>query len=276
MFFTNKGRVLRLKVHQIPDSGRTAKGNAIINLLNITGDEKVSAIIPIKEYDPEKYLFVATKNGVVKKSSLAAYDSPRKDGLIAVNLDDGDELIGVRLTNGLEDIILATKKGVSICFAEKDVRPMGRTARGVKGINLEKGDEVVGLVVAKAGSTLLVITENGYGKRTKLSEYRTQTRGGKGSRAIAKSSRNGNLVGIMNVDDGDDIIVVSMEGKLIRMSVVSISVIGRVTQGVKVMNLPESDKIVAIGKALTEDDGDDISDIEGVNTVTDNGEEGLI
>jgi DNA gyrase subunit A len=276
MFFTNKGRVLRLKVHQIPDSSRQAKGNAIINLLNITGDEKVSTIIPIKEYDPDKYLFVATKNGVVKKSSLAAYDSPRKDGLIAVNLDEGDELIGVRLTNGLEDIILATKKGVSICFAEKDVRPMGRTARGVKGINLEKGDEVVGLVVAKAGSTLLVITENGYGKRTKLSEYRTQTRGGKGSRAIAKSSRNGNLVGIMNVDDSDDIIVVSMEGKLIRMSVISISVIGRVTQGVKVMNLPETDKIVAIGKALTEEDGEDISNIEVIDTVAKDGEEGLV
>ena len=257
MFFTNKGRVLRLKVHQIPDSSRQAKGNAIINLLNITGDEKVSAIIPIKEYDPDKYLFVATKNGVVKKSSLAAYDSPRKDGLIAVNLDDGDELIGVRLTNGEEDIILGTKKGVSICFAEKDVRPMGRTARGVKGINLEKGDEVVGLVVAKSGSTLLVITENGYGKRTKLSEYRTQTRGGKGSRAIAKSSRNGDLVSIMNVDDGDDVMVISMEGKMIRMSVAGISIIGRVTQGVKVMNLPESDKIVAIGKVLTKDDADD-------------------
>ena len=261
MFFTNKGRVLRLKVHQIPEAGRVAKGTAIINLLNITGDEKVSAIIPVKEYDPDKYLFVATKNGVVKKSSLDAYDSPRKDGLIAVNLDDGDELIGVRLTNGHEDIILATKNGVSICFAEKDVRPMGRTARGVKGINLEKDDEVVGLVVAKSGSTLLVVTENGYGKRTKLSEYRTQTRGGKGSRAIAKSSRNGSLVGIMNADEGEDIIVVSSEGKLIRMPVTSISVIGRVTQGVKIMNLPDTDKIVAIGKAMKDDDGDYVDDI---------------
>jgi len=266
MFFTNKGRVLRLKVYQIPESSRLAKGNAIINLLNITGDEKISAVIPVKEYDPNTFLFVATKNGIVKKSSLAAYNSPRKDGLIAVNLDDGDELIGVKLTNGEEDIILGTKNGASICFAEKDVRPMGRTARGVKGINLEKNDEVVGLVVAKAGSTLLVVTENGYGKRTKLSQYRTQTRGGKGSRAIAKSSRNGELVSIMNVDEGDDIMAISLKGQIIRMSVSGISVIGRVTQGVKVMDLPDDDKIVAIGKVILKEEGNEIevADEEGL------------
>ena len=254
MFFTNKGRVLRLKVHQIPESSRQAKGNAIINLLNITGDEKISAIIPVKEYDPDKYLFVATKNGIVKKSSLDSYDSPRKDGLIAVNLDEGDELIGVRHTNGEEDIILGTKHGMSICFAEKDVRPMGRTARGVKGITLDDNDEVVGLVVAKSGSDLLVITENGYGKRTHLSEYRHQSRGGKGTRAIAKSPRNGDVVNMMSVNEGDHVMVVSKEGKMIRQSVSGISVIGRVTQGVKVQNLTDGDKIVAIGKVVTKEE----------------------
>ena len=262
MFFTNKGRVLRLKVHQIPESSRQAKGNAIINLLNITGDEKVTAVIPVKEYDPNKYLFVATKKGIVKKSSLNAYDSPRKEGLIAVNLDEGDELIGVRLTNGNEDIILGTKGGAGICFAESDVRPMGRTARGVKGITLEKDDEVVGLVVSKSGATLLVITENGFGKRTKLSEYRTQGRGGKGSRSIAKSSRNGAVVSIMVVDDGDDIMVISLEGQMIRLKVTGISIIGRVTKGVKVMNLPETDKIVAVGRILTKVDDIEIEEDE--------------
>ena len=262
MFFTNKGRVLRLKVHQIPESSRQAKGNAIINLLNITGDEKVTAVIPVKEYDPDKYLFVATKKGIVKKSSLNAYDSPRKEGLIAVNLDEGDELIGVRLTNGNEDIILGTKGGAGICFAESDVRPMGRTARGVKGITLEKDDEVVGLVVSKSGATLLVITENGFGKRTKLSEYRTQGRGGKGSRSIAKSSRNGAVVSIMVVDDGDDIMVISLEGQMIRLKVTGISIIGRVTKGVKVMNLPETDKIVAVGRILTKVDDIEIEEDE--------------
>lgn len=260
MFFTNKGRVLRLKVHQIPESSRQAKGNAIINLLNITGDEKVTAIIPIKEYNPNKYLLVATKKGIVKKSSLDAYDSPRKDGLIAVNLDEGDELIGVRLTSGSEDIILGTKDGASICFPEKDVRPMGRTARGVKGITLDKKDEVIGLVVSKLGATLLVITKNGFGKRTKLSEYRTQGRGGKGSRIIAKSSRNGAVVSIMVVDDGDDIMVISLEGQMIRLKVSDISIIGRVTQGVKVMNLPETDRIMAVGRILTKVDDIDIEE----------------
>ena len=263
MFFTNKGRVLRLKVHQIPESSRTAKGNAIINLLNITGDEKVTAIIPIKEYDADKFLFVATKNGIVKKSSLDSYDSPRKDGLIAVNLDEGDELIGVRLTNGEEDIILGTKNGMSICFAEKDVRPMGRTARGVKGIALDDGDEVIGLVVGKQGSALLVLTENGYGKRTLLTEYRTQTRAGKGTRAIAKASRNGSVVNIMNVDDGDELMVISMEGQMIRLAASGINIYHRVAQGVKVMNLPEGDKVVAVGKVLTKDDEEDVIE-EGV------------
>lgn len=263
MFFTNKGRVLRLKVHQIPESSRTAKGNAIINLLNITGDEKVTAIIPIKEYDADKFLFVATKNGIVKKSSLDSYDSPRKDGLIAVNLDEGDELIGVRLTNGEEDIILGTKNGMSICFAEKDVRPMGRTARGVKGIALDDGDEVIGLVVGKQGSALLVLTENGYGKRTLLTEYRTQTRAGKGTRAIAKASRNGSVVNIMSVDDGDELMVISMEGQMIRLAASGINIYHRVAQGVKVMNLPEGDKVVAVGKVLTKDDEEDVIE-EGV------------
>ena len=224
-------------------------------------DEAAAALKQIAK-SGRKVLFVATKKGIVKKSSLNAYDSPRKEGLIAVNLDEGDELIGVRLTNGNEDIILGTKGGAGICFAERDVRPMGRTARGVTGITLEKDDEVVGLVVSKSGATLLVITENGFGKRTKLSEYRTQGRGGKGSRSIAKSSRNGAVVSIMVVDDGDDIMVISLEGQMIRLKVTGISIIGRVTKGVKVMNLPETDKIVAVGRILTKVDDIEIEEDE--------------
>ena len=167
------------------------------------------------------------------------------------------------MTNGEEDIILGTKNGMSICFAEKDVRPMGRTARGVKGIALDDGDEVIGLVVGKQGSALLVLTENGYGKRTLLTEYRTQTRAGKGTRAIAKASRNGSVVNIMSVDDGDELMVISMEGQMIRLAASGINIYHRVAQGVKVMNLPEGDKVVAVGKVLTKDDEEDVIE-EGV------------
>ena len=254
LFFTNKGKVMRLKVHQIPESSRQAKGNAIINLLDISKDEKITAVISIKEYDPDKYLLVATKNGIVKKSFLNAYDSPRKAGLIAVNLDKDDELIGVRLTKGHENIILGTKNGISIRFPEEEVRPTGRTARGVKGITLRKGDEIIALDIIKDGATVLVISENGFGKRTKVKEYRPQGRGGKGSKTIAQSSRNGNLVSLMVVESGDDIMTISMEGKMIRLPISDISVIGRVTQGVCVMNIPKKDKIVAIARVLIEDD----------------------
>ncbi|AMP21237.1 DNA gyrase subunit A [endosymbiont 'TC1' of Trimyema compressum] len=254
LFFTNKGKVLRLKVHQIPESSRQAKGNAIVNLLNISKDEKITAVIPIREYDADKYLLVATKNGIVKKSSLDAYDSPRKDGLIAVNLDEDDELIGVRLTTGHEDIILGTIKGISIRFPEEEVRPMGRTTRGVKGITLGKDDEIIALDIIKDGATVLVISEHGFGKRTKVEEYRLQGRGGKGSKTIAQSNRNGNLVSLMVVEPGDDIMTISMDGQMIRLPISDISVIGRVTQGVCVMNIPEEDKIVAVARVLIKDD----------------------
>lgn len=265
LFFTNKGRVLRIKVHQIPNfTSKAAKGTAIINLLNITGDERVTAILPVKDYDDGNYLFAATKQGVVKKTPLKDYDTKRKDGLIAINLDDGDELIGVRLTNGNENIILGTRGGKSICFSETDVRSMGRTARGVKGMSLEKGDEVVGVVVSKEGASLVVITENGFGKRTMANQYKPQGRGGKGLKAVAKSVRNGEMVGIMMVDDGDEIMVVAKNGKLIKLKVSRIRPIGRVSLGVKIMKLPPGDSIVAIGKVVNKEDGEDAEDLQGV------------
>ena len=177
MFFTNKGKVYRLKVYEIPESGRQSKGTAIINLLYITGDEKITTVIPVKQYTAGSYLLAATKNGIVKKTELTDYDTSRKDGIIALTLDENDELIGVQQTNGEEEIILVTKEGMSIRFNEQDVRPMGRTARGVRGINLKDDDAVVGMDIVREGSQLLVITEKGYGKRTPVDEYKTQTRG---------------------------------------------------------------------------------------------------
>lgn len=257
LFFTNKGRVLRLKVHQIPESSRTAKGNAMINLLNITGDERVTAVLSMKEYEAGKYLFAATKNGIVKKTPLEAYNSNRKEGLIAINLEEGDELIGVRLTDGQEKIILGTRQGMSICFAEKDVRSMGRTAHGVKGISLGKGDEVIGLVVANEDAALLVITARGFGKRTPMSQYRVQTRGGKGLKAMSKKERIGDLTGLLSVQDNDEVMMVSKEGKIIRMAVKGISILGRTAQGVRVMKLAEDNDVVAVGKVVDRSNGND-------------------
>ena len=257
LFFTNKGRVLRLKVHQIPESSRTAKGNAMINLLNITGDERVTAVLSMKEYEAGKYLFAATKNGIVKKTPLEAYNSNRKEGLIAINLEEGDELIGVRLTDGKEKIILGTRQRMSICFAEKDVRSMGRTAHGVKGISLGKGDEVIGLVVANEDAALLVITARGFGKRTPMSQYRVQTRGGKGLKAMSKKERIGDLTGLLSVQDNDEVMMVSKEGKIIRMAVKGISILGRTAQGVRVMKLAEDNDVVAVGKVVDRSNGND-------------------
>lgn len=257
LFFTNKGRVLRLKVHQIPLSSRTAKGNAMINLLNITGDERVTTVLSLKDYDSEKFLFAATKAGIVKKTYLNSYNSPRKEGLIAINLDEGDELIGVRITDGQEKIILGTRQGMSICFHEQDVKPTGRTARGVKGISLGKDDEVIGLVVANEDADLLVITAKGYGKRTPMSKYKVQNRGGKGMKAITKTPGKGDLVALLSVQEEDQIMMISALGKIIRLAVKGINILNRVAQGVRVMRLEEDNQVVAVGKVVDRSNGDE-------------------
>ncbi len=257
MFFTNTGRVMRLKVHVLPEAGRTAKGSAIVNLLNLNKGEYVTAVIPIKEFYEDQYLFTATRKGIVKKSSLQAYDTNRKDGIIALTLDDDDELISVNLTDGSKEIIMGTRQGYSIRFSEEDVRQMGRTARGVKGITLDQQDEVIGVDVVNDNADLLVVSENGYGKRTNLTEYRRQTRGGKGVFTIKGSKRNGLLVCLMIINEGDDIMLISKEGLIIREPVADISKIGRVTQGVRVMNMGDEDKVVAVARVAIREDEDE-------------------
>ena len=256
VFFTNKGRVYRLKAHEIPEAGRNARGTAIINLIQIEPGERIQAAIPIKEYDDDHYLFIATRNGTVKKTVLSEFDSSYS-GLIALTLDEDDEVVGVQLTDGKQDLLLVTREGQAIRFHEDDVRPMGRTARGVRGITLDPGDAVVGMDVAHPDRDLLVVTQNGFGKRTPLSEYRITGRGGKGIRTIQMTDRNGPITGIKVVREDDDIMLISLEGIMIRLSVKDISRLGRSTQGVRLMRLGENDRVVALAQVATKDDDND-------------------
>ncbi len=244
LFFTDKGTVHWLKVHQIPEATRQAMGKAIVNMLEI-GEEKITAFVPVKQFESSYYLIMATKKGTVKKTSLAAYSKPRKGGIIAITLEEGDRLIGVEMTNGSDDIILATRNGLAARFSEQDVRATGRSAQGVRGIRLKYGDEVIGMVVADEKKSLLTMTENGYGKRTPISEYRHITRGGQGVINIQATDRNGKVVAIKPVSDSDGLMLVSKNGIAIRVAVKGISSIGRNTQGVRIMKLEENDKLVA-------------------------------
>lgn len=257
MFFTNRGKVYRLKAHEIPEASRTAKGTAIVNLLAITGNEKVNAVIPIKEYSPDQYLFMATRQGVVKKTAVQQYNTSRRDGIIALNLDEGDELIGVKLTDGQADILLVTREGMCVRFNETDVRDTGRAARGVKGIELSEEDFVVAMEVAKDDDDLLMITETGMGKRTSLQEYRTQHRGGKGIMAMRLTNKTGLMAGIKIVHPGDELMVISIDGVIIRLNVDEISKLGRVTQGVSIMRMKPSDKVVALARVAMREEEDE-------------------
>lgn len=256
LFFTNKGKVYRLKAYQIPEAGRQAKGTAIVNLLELDGDEKVTAVIPIAEYREGLYLIMATRNGLVKKTSLSQYDNIRRGGLLAVSLRENDELIDVRLTDGEKDIILVTREGMSIRFQESDVRPLGRVAQGVKGITLEEGDYVVGMATSREDSTLLVVTENGFGKRTELDEYKTQIRGGKGILTYRVTEKTGRIAGAKLVYETDEIMLISYDGTIIRMKVADISILGRATQGVTLMRTSEGNTVVSIAR-LDAENGDD-------------------
>jgi len=246
LFFSNRGQVYRMKAYHIPQASRQAKGIPIVNLLQLNPAEKVTAIIPITGYHEDQYLMMITKDGVVKKTLLTEYDTPRKGGVRAITLRQGDELRYVILTTGDRDTILATKKGLSVRFHEADVRPMGRTAAGVRGIRLNRGDEVVGAGVVDDEKALLVVCENGFGKRTLLKYYRCQNRGGKGILTIKISERNGDVVGIAVADVEDELIIISEHGIIIRQSIKSISAtVGRSTQGVRLMRLEEGDRVVA-------------------------------
>lgn len=245
MFFTSRGRVYRIKGYEIPEAGRTAKGTAIVNLLPLESNEKITAVIPIKEFNADHYLFMATKKGIVKKTELMDYDTARKGGLIAISLDDDDELIGVKFTDGTKNIIIGTRDGMAIVFSEKDVRSMGRTAHGVKGIRLNSGDEVVGMDKLKSNAYILTVTEEGFGKRTPTLEYRPQIRGGKGLINMKVTEKTGKVVGIKAVRDGQELILISTEGIVIRMNVDDISVISRNTQGVTLMKTDTNDKVAS-------------------------------
>ena len=247
LFFTNKGRVYRQKGYEIPEAGRTAKGTAIINLLPLEQDEKITAVIPVKEFVDEQYMFMATNKGTVKKTNLKDLESARKIGLVAINLDANEDLIGVELTDGNSEIILATRNGIAIRFDEQDVRSMGRTAHGVKGISLNYGDEVVAMdSVPNENYEVLTATEFGMGKRTAVSEYRKQTRGGKGIINIKITERTGPVVGMKVINPAQEIMMITSAGIIIRIDVDSISQYGRFAQGVKLMTLNENDKVVSL------------------------------
>ena len=246
MFFTNTGRCYRIKAYEIPEAGRTARGTAIVNLLQLQPGEKVTAAIPMREIDDDKYLFMATKSGMVKKTRMREYSNMRKTGLQAILLREGDELIEVKVTDNTEDIFLATKFGMSIRFKETDARITGRVSYGVIGMKLDEGDEVVGMQMASQGEYMLVVSEKGYGKRTRISEFKLQLRGGKGLLCYNVTEKTGNLVGMKLLDDGRDIMLITNEGILIRMGVDDISIIGRNTSGVKLMSIDaDSDVRVA-------------------------------
>jgi len=255
LFFTNKGKVHWIKVYNIPEASRQARGKAIVNLIQMSNDELVTAFVPVKEFDNKHFLIMATRKGTIKKTELMAYSNPRKGGIVAITLDEKDELINVELTDGNQQIILATENGSAVRFKESDVRSTGRSAQGVRGISLKDNDEVIGMEVASDDKTLLSVTENGFGKRTPISEYRLISRGGSGVINIQCSDRNGKVVSISPVTDNDDVIFISKNGIIIRVPATDISIIGRNTQGVRIMKLESGDKVVAAIKVAKESNG---------------------
>jgi DNA gyrase subunit A len=252
LFFTSRGRLYCKKVHEIPEGSRTSRGKAIVNLLDLQTDEKVATILSVRSLEEGSYLIMATKKGVVKKTPLVSYSRPRSAGIVAITIREEDELIGARVTNGSQNIFLTTKNGMSIRFPEEDVRPTGRGAMGIRGIRLYDGDEVVSMEALNEGATILTVTENGYGKRTPTGEYRRQTRGGKGIKTIKTSERNGKVVYAYQVTDQDQLMIMTEQGKIIRVRIEDISVIGRNTQGVRLINLSEGEKVVAVAKVVEE------------------------
>ncbi len=250
LFFTDAGKVYWLKVHEIPEAGRVAKGKAMVNLLALAGDEKVTATLPVKEFCEDRYVVMATRQGVIKKTELSAYGNPRQGGIIALTLDEGDKLIGVEITDGQRQILLGTRDGIVIRFKEEDARSMGRTAHGVRGITLDEGNYVIGMETITPDSTasILTVTERGYGKRTLVSEYRLQGRAGRGIISVKVTDRNGPAVSFHQVRDGDEIMVMTAEGKILRTKVDDVREIGRNAQGVRLIDMEEADRVVGVAK----------------------------
>ena len=270
MFFTNTGKAHKIKAYEIPEATRTARGTPAINFLNLLQRERITAVIPVKEFSDDKYLIAITKNGLIKKTALNEFDTKRTTGLIAINLKDEDELIAIKQSTGSNNIIIVTRKGKCICFSEKDVRPMGRIASGVRAIKLDKDDEVVSMELVEPEQQLMVVTENGFGKRTPVEEYKIQVRGGKGLLTYdkAKFSKTGALIGAMVVDESDEILMINSDGIIIRIRASEVSILGRATQGVKIMKVEEGSKIVAIAKAIRDDEDETEENALGTSNET--------
>ena len=260
LFFTNHGKVFWRKVYQLPLAGRTARGKAIVNLLNLADDEKIAAILPISSFEDEtneKTILMVTKSGRIKKTSLQEFARPLRKGKRALTINEGDEIIAAHVLNGEDTILLVTKKGMCIHFQESDIRTMGRTAAGVRGIRLGKDDMVVSAIVVESDNSILIATENGFGKRSPIEEYRLQNRGGKGVRGIKQSVRNGDVIAAKQVDDEVEVILIADSGKMIRMDLSTIRVIGRSTQGVRLINLDESERVVSLDSVAKESSDDE-------------------
>ena len=252
LFFTNKGKVHWLKVHEIPEGGRQAKGKAMVNVLSLAEGEMVATCVPVRDFESGGYVFLSTKRGTVKKTELVAFSHPRAGGILAIDLDEGDEVMAARRTDGRREVLLSTKAGMIIRFPEEDVRPMGRTAGGVRGIDVDEGDQVIAAEVVQEGATVLTITERGYGKRTPLDEYRLQGRAGKGIIDIKTEGRNGSVVGMLQIRDGDDILVITTNGKMIRVHGDDITSQGRNTMGVRIIDLDADDRVGSIARVEAE------------------------
>ncbi len=264
LIFTNTGKVHWLKVYLLPQAGRAAKGKAIVNLVNLAPGERVSATLPVREFTSDKFVVMVTKKGIIKKTDLAAYSNPRSGGIIAVSIDDGDELVDVQLTLGNQDIFLATRRGMAIRFKEDDVRDMGRTARGVRGISLDKDDDVVGVEIPAQGTFLMTVSENGFGKCTPIDEYRVQSRGGKGTINLKTVAKVGNVSGVLQVQGEENIMLISNAGKVIRLKVQEVPINHRVTQGVKLIELDPEEKLVGVARTTSESEDKD-ENINGVD-----------
>jgi len=272
MFFTDRGRVHWLKVWEVPELGRTARGKAVVNLLLLEEGEQVTSILSVSAFREDRFVVMATRKGVIKKTVLSAYGNPRAGGIIAINLDKGDRLISARITDGNQKVLMATRKGISIQFPEDDARPLGRATRGVRGISLGKGDEVIAMEVVQEDSTILSVTENGYGKRTDLGAFRIQGRGGKGIIAIKTGKRNGDCIGVLPIGRDDQVMMVAASGKIIRLNVEGIRTIGRNTQGVRLIHLDGKDRVVGLAPLAEkvgpeEEDLFEEADIEGAEDV---------
>jgi DNA gyrase subunit A len=268
MFFTNTGKAHRIKAYEIPEAQRTAKGTPAVNFLNLMQRERITAMIPIQEFSPDKFLICVTKKGIIKKTDLSQFDTNRKTGLIAINLKEGDELIGTQMTTGFKNVIIVTKKGKCICFKEEDVRPMGRLAGGVRAITLEKNDEVVAMELAEANEQLMVATKSGYGKRTSVKEYKVQARGGKGLLTYDKGKfeKTGELIGAMVVNENDEILLINSDGIIIRIRADEVSKLGRATQGVKIMRVAEDSNIISMAKVIrAEDSFEELEEAESIS-----------